>query len=92
MRTAELSILLAAGLPLDRCLNILYEISEHRGMKEIIQSLIKSVREGLSFSDTLQRRPNIFPKLYINMVRGERKLNFLRCRHQIIDHIISGKD
>jgi general secretion pathway protein F len=98
--TAELSTLLAAGLPLDRCLNILYEITEHRGMKEIVQSLIKSVREGLSFSDALQRRPDIFPKLYVNMVRAgeaggvldvvlEKLHEFLESSKELRDHVIS---
>jgi general secretion pathway protein F len=44
--TNELSSLLTAGLPLDRGLHILSEISEHSGMKDIVQSLLKSIRGG----------------------------------------------
>ena len=68
--TAELSALLGAGLPLDRSLNILAEISDRREMKEVVQSLLKSVREGGSFSDALQKHPEAFPRLYVNMVRA----------------------
>jgi general secretion pathway protein F len=68
--TAELSTLLAAGLPLDRGLNILSEITEHRGMKAIVQSLLKSIRGGVSFSEALQKHPEIFPRFYVNMVRA----------------------
>src|SRR3970040_1209046 len=52
---AELSTLLAAGLPLDRSLHILVEITEHQGMKEMVQALLTSIREGSSFSDALQK-------------------------------------
>lgn len=98
--TTELSSLLTAGLPLDRCLNILSEISESKDMKNIVQSILKSIREGSSFSDALQRHPKVFPRLYINMIRaGEAggvldvvldKLNeFLESSKELKEHILS---
>lgn len=98
--TAELATLLAAGLPLDRGLNILAEISEHRGMKEIVQSLLKSIRGGISFSDALQRHPDTFPRFYVNMVRAgeaggvldvilERLNEFLESSKELKDHVVS---
>ena len=98
--TTELSALLSAGLPLDRSLNILAEISEDREMKTIIQSVLKSIREGSSFSDALQKHPRIFSKLYVNMIRaGEAggvldvvldKLNeFLESTKALKDHVVS---
>ncbi len=98
--TTELSALLGAGLPLDRSLNILSEISESREMKNIVQSILKSIREGSSFSDALQRHPKVFPRLYINMIRaGEAggvlnvvldKLNeFLESSKELKEHILS---
>ena len=68
--TTELSALLSAGLPLDRSLNILSEISEGKDMKEIIKAILKTIREGGSFSDSLTKHPRMFPRLYINMVRA----------------------
>src|SRR4030043_2049228 len=68
--TTELSALLSAGLPLDRSLNILSGLSESKEMKNIVQSVLKSIREGSSFSDALQKHPKAFPKLYINMIRA----------------------
>jgi general secretion pathway protein F len=98
--TTELSALLAAGLPLDRALNILTEISEGKEMKEIVQSVLKSIREGSSFSDALQKHPRIFPRLYVSMVRaGESggvlevvldKLNeFLESAKELKDNVVS---
>jgi general secretion pathway protein F len=98
--TTELATLLGAGLPLDRSLNILSSISESKDMKNIVQSLLKSIREGSSFSDALQRHPKVFPRLYINMIRaGESggvldvvldKLNeFLESSKELKEHIFS---
>jgi len=98
--TTELSVLLSAGLPLDRSLNILSEISEGKEMKEIVQSILKSIREGSSFSDALQKHPKAFPRLYVNMIKaGEAggvldvvldKLNeFLESTKELKDQIFS---
>ena len=98
--TSELSALLGAGLPLDRSLGILAEISESDAVRGVTQSLLRSIREGSSFSDALQRHPRVFPRLYINMVRaGEaggvletvlEKLNeFLEASKELRDHVVS---
>jgi len=68
--TAELSALIGAGLPLDRSLNILAGVSEGRQMQEVVNSVLKSIREGSSFSDALKNHPRVFPRLYVNMVRA----------------------
>ncbi len=98
--TTELSALLNAGLPLDRSLNILSDISESREMKDTVQSILTSIREGTSFSDALRKHPRIFPTLYVNMIRaGEaggvvgvvlEKLNeFLETSMELRDHVVS---
>lgn len=98
--TTELSALLAAGLPLDRALNILAEISENKEMESVIQAILKSIREGSSFSDALRKHPRVFPKLYANMIRaGESggvldvvldKLNeFLEASKELKDQVFS---
>jgi general secretion pathway protein F len=98
--TSELSSLLSAGLPIDRSLNILADISEGKAMKEIVRSILRSIREGGSFSDALSKHPKAFPRLYVNMVRaGEAggvldvvldKLNeFLESSKELKDHIFS---
>ena len=98
--TTELSALLNAGLPLDRCLNILSEISESKEMKNIIQSILKSIREGNSFSDALARHPKVFPRLYVNMTRAgeaggvldvvlDKLSEFLESTKELKEHIFS---
>jgi len=98
--TAELSALLGAGLPLDRSLNILAEISEQPKMREVIQSLLRYIREGSSFSEALQKHPESFSRLYVNMVRAgeaggfldvvlERLNEFLESTKELKDHVFS---
>ncbi len=98
--TMELSALLGAGLPLDRSLNILADISEDREMRKVVQDVLKFIRGGSSFSDALQRHPGVFPRFYINMIRaGEaggvldavlEKLNeFMESTKELKDHIFS---
>jgi general secretion pathway protein F len=98
--TTELSVLLNAGLPLDRGLNVLSETSENREMKVIVQSILKSIREGSSFSEALKKHPKVFPVLYVNMIKaGEAggvlatvldKLNeFLESTKELKDNVVS---
>lgn len=98
--TTELSVLLNAGLPLDRSLNVLCETSENKDMQAVIESVLRSIREGSSFSESLKKHPRIFPTLYVNMVRaGEaggvlatvlEKLNeFLESTKELKDNVVS---
>jgi general secretion pathway protein F len=98
--TTELSALLNAGLPLDRALHIILDISDSGALRRIVQEILNSIREGGSFSDALQNHPRVFPKLYVNMVRAgesggilhdvlERLGEFLESAKELRDHVIS---
>lgn len=98
--TTELHTLMSAGLPLDRSLNILLGITRNKKMKEVIFDVLKSIREGGTFSDTLQKHPNVFSMLYINMVRAgelsgamdvalEKLIEFLEASEELKNHIFS---
>jgi general secretion pathway protein F len=98
--TTELSVLLNAGLPLDRSLNVVSETSENKETKVVVQSILRSIREGSSFSESLKKHPKVFPTLYVNMIKaGEAggvlatvldKLNeFLESTKELKDNVIS---
>jgi general secretion pathway protein F len=98
--TTEMSALLSAGLPLDRSLNVLSEISESKEMKSVVQSILKSIREGSAFSDALQRHPKVFSKLYVSMIRAgeiggvldvvlDKLGEFLETSKELRDNVIS---
>lgn len=98
--TTELYALLNAGLPLDRSLNILTDITENKKMKQIVFTVLKSIREGSSFSDALEKHPLVFSSLYVNMIRAgesggvleialEKLIEFLESSKELKDHIFS---
>ncbi|MBM4314201.1 MAG: type II secretion system protein GspF [Deltaproteobacteria bacterium] len=97
--TTELSALLNAGLPLDRGLHIIADISDSGATRQVVQTILKSIREGSSFSDALQKHRG-FPKLYVNMVRAgesggilqnvlERLGEFMESSKELRDHVTS---
>ncbi len=98
--TAELSDLLGAGLPLDRSLHILSEISQQKEMRNILKAVLRDVREGTSLSEALGKRPDVFPGFYVNMIRaGEtgglleqvlaRLHEFLEASAELRSHILT---
>ena len=72
--TQQLATLVDAGLPLDRGLVILEEMTAHPRIREITADVLRSVRGGSSLSDALAKHhPRPFSRLYINMVRAGEK-------------------
>jgi len=67
--TQELASLLRAGLELDRALEILVHLEEARPLRETFTSVLRRVRDGMSFADALAEAP-AFPKFYVNIVRA----------------------
>jgi len=98
--TQELSTLLEAGLPLDRSLQILTELTEKERFREVVRDILKKIEAGRSFSEALSSYPSIFPKLYVNMTKaGEaggilniilaRLSKYLQTTKEMKDYLIS---
>ena len=68
--TQELSTLLGAGLALDRSLSVLSNLIENAELKKTVRLLLEGVRAGKSLSGTMVEHPDVFPELYVNMVRA----------------------
>jgi general secretion pathway protein F len=68
--TQELETLLAAGLPLDRSLSILGGLLEGKEFNEVMRTLLEAVRAGNSLAGAMGQHPDVFPKLYVNMIRA----------------------
>jgi len=72
--TQQLSTLLDAGIPLDRALGILGDLSVSPRLRQIVQDVGQSVRTGSTLADALSRHhPRPFSRLYINTVRAGEK-------------------
>jgi len=68
--TQELRTLVHAGFPLDRSLAILRQLAESPALADVIQDVLKEVKGGKSFSEGLAKYPEVFPKVYISMVKA----------------------
>ena len=68
--TQELSTLLGAGLPLDRSLSVLANLVEGEEFKKNVRLLLEAIRAGKSLSAAMSEHSEIFPKLYVNMIRA----------------------
>jgi type II secretory pathway component PulF len=66
--TRELGDLLEAGVPLERALAIIADSSEKPRTKELVTSIKEDVQGGKGLSGALAVYPEIFNKLYVNMV------------------------
>ena len=68
--TQELRTLVGAGLPLDRSLSVLANLVQGEEMKRTSRSLLEGVRAGRPLSSAMAEEPDIFPKVYVNMIRA----------------------
>lgn len=68
--TRQLATLIDAGLPLLRGLTVLAKQEKDLVLRNTINALADSVQGGSTFSESMSQHPQIFNKLYINMVKA----------------------
>jgi general secretion pathway protein F len=68
--TEQLGILLHAGLPLDRALQMLLELPEGERARHVVERIRDRVRGGASLSRAMEEEHGVFSKLYLSMVRA----------------------
>lgn len=74
--TQELAALLKAGLPLDRSLMALQDVTARPAMKEVLGQVHRDLQGGKTLSDALGRH-RIFSTLYVNLVEAGETGGFL---------------
>ena len=67
---AQLSTYIKSGIPLVEALNILIKQTPQKRYKNILREVTYDLTVGESFSLSLEKRGNAFPKLLINMVKA----------------------
>jgi general secretion pathway protein F len=68
--TNGLTTLVEARVPLDKALSLLEGITEKEHMKRLVASIRRDVKEGKSLAEAMEQRPEVFSRLYYNMVRA----------------------
>ena len=68
--TRQLSAMVGAGVPLLRSLTSIQKHSEDKALEKILAGVVKDVEAGSTLADALQKYPNTFNDIYVNMVRA----------------------
>src|SRR5690349_18181496 len=98
--TQELATLLNAGVPLDRALSIVAQLTNRGDFRAVVMDVMRILKGGKSLAESLATRPAYFSELYINMVRAgeasgslaqifERLSEFERTRDDLRGYIVS---
>jgi type II secretory pathway component PulF len=68
--TRQLASLLKSGVPILKSLATAGEQTENKAFSGIIEDIENITRDGKMISEALSKYPQLFPELYINMVRS----------------------
>jgi general secretion pathway protein F len=68
--TNELAVLLKAGLPIDRALKVLIDMSPDLASQQVFEDILATVKGGKGFSVALTERPELFDDFYVSMIRS----------------------
>ncbi|MBU1177359.1 MAG: type II secretion system F family protein [Patescibacteria group bacterium] len=68
MFSRHLSVMINAGLSLNKALQILAQQTKSPKFKKIISQVEISVSQGKTFSESLKKYPKVFSELYVNMI------------------------
>ena len=87
--TGELATLLESGLPLDRSLTILMQLTEENlKLHKMVQEVLEKVKAGKSLADALESKVGLFSRFYLNMIRaGEMGGNLGSVLHRLADYL-----
>lgn len=64
----QFSTMIDAGLPIIQCLNILYAQQENKTFKKMLKEIKDSVEGGTTLAEALNKYPDHFDNLFVNMV------------------------
>ena len=68
--TRQLSSMLSSGLTLLKALQILKDQTNNKILQETIGGILLDLEEGRPFSDSISKYPEIFPPVYISLVKA----------------------
>lgn len=70
MFCSQLSTMVSAGLALPKAVNIIAAQTSNQYLKTIFYNINRDLGEGLSFSSSLSKYPEVFDELFVNVVRS----------------------
>ena len=79
--TNGLCTLTEARVPIDKALRLLEGITESAAMRELVMTMRREVKEGKGLAEAMEQRPDVFSKMYANIVRAGEEGGIL---HQLL--------
>jgi len=68
--TRQLATMISAGLVLSEAIDILEEQQTNKTLKKALVEVSADIKGGLTLAQALGKHPDIFPKLYVNLVKS----------------------
>lgn len=68
--TRQLATMISSGLVLSDAIDILEEQQTNKTLKRALADISQDIKGGLTLTQALGRHPDIFPRLYINLVKS----------------------
>lgn len=91
--TSELAVLLRAGLPIDRALKVLIDMSAGGGARTLFEDLLATVKGGKGLSQAMQSHGGMFDEFYISMIRsGEASGNLADILTRLAEQLERAKE
>lgn len=75
--TQELAVLIGAGLPVDRALDVLRQMSDRPVVQRVVGDILTRVRGGGTLADALTAHEAVFPRFYWSTVQAAERGGFL---------------
>ena len=66
----QFATMIDAGIPILRCMEILTNQCKDVTLKEALESIHVDVKSGITLNEAMAKHPDVFNKLYVNMVRA----------------------
>lgn len=98
--TEHLGAMLKAGITMNKSLALLGDLTENRSLARVIKDVHSRIREGSHLYQALEEHPEVFPEVFINMVRAgesggildvilERLSEFMNEMARLREHLVS---
>ena len=86
--SAELGVLLTAGLPLDKAMRVQIDSAPEGEWRTTLSGCLDALKSGQSFSASLEASPDLFRPFFVNMVRsGEASGNLARVLTELGEYL-----
>jgi len=75
--TQGLNTLIRAQIPIDKALSLLEGLTDEPATKQLVEGMRRDVNDGKSLAQAMEKRSNIFSKMYISIVHAGEEAGIL---------------